>query len=72
VEQGYPYFSGRGLYRRRFALPDDFLGQRIFLEPEMRDDTLDVLVNGQGAGVRLWEPYEVEITDFLAWGDNMV
>ena len=72
VEQGYPYYSGRGLYRRRFALPDDFLGQRIFLEPEMRDDTLEVLINGQRAGVRLWQPYEVEVTDYLMPGDNML
>ena len=70
VEQGYPYYSGRGLYRRRFALPDDFAGQRIFLEPEMRDDTLEVLVNGQRAAVRLWEPYEVELTGHLEPGDN--
>jgi hypothetical protein len=70
VEQGYPYYSGRGLYRRRFDLPDDFADQRIFLEPAMRDDTLEVLVNGQRAAVRLWEPYEVELTDHLQPGEN--
>src|SRR5215213_472818 len=70
VEQGYPYYSGRGLYRRRFELPSDFADQRIFLEPEMRDDTLEVLVNGQLAGVRLWEPYQIELTDHLQPGDN--
>ena len=36
----------------------------------MRDDTLEVLVNGQRAGVRLWEPYQVELTDHLQPGDN--
>ena len=70
VEQGYPYYSGRGLYRRRFEVPADFADQRIFLEPEMRDDTLEVLVNGQRAAVRLWEPYEVELTDHLQPGEN--
>jgi hypothetical protein len=72
VEQGYPYFSGHGLYRCRFALPDDYPGQRIFLEPEMRDDTLEVLINGQRAGVRLWAPYEIEVTDYLTPGDNIL
>ena len=38
----------------------------------MRDDTLEVLVNGQRAGVRLWEPYEVEVTDYLTPGDNVL
>ena len=70
VDQGYPYYSGRGLYRRQFDLPADFDGQRIFLEPEMVDDTLEVLVNGQRAGVRLWEPYQVELTKFLKQGSN--
>ena len=70
VDQGYPYYSGRGLYRCRFALPDNFADQRIFLEPEMRDDTLEVLVNDQRAAVRLWEPYEIELTDYLKPGDN--
>jgi hypothetical protein len=72
VEQGYPYYSGRGLYRRRFALPDNFADQRIFLESAMRDDTLEVLVNGQRAAVRLWEPYDVELTDYLQPGENIL
>jgi hypothetical protein len=70
VEQGYPYYSGRGLYRLHFDLPSDVANQRIFLEPKMRDDTLEVLVNGQRAGVRLWEPYQVELTDLLQPGEN--
>jgi hypothetical protein len=70
VEQGYPYYSGRGLYRRQLELPADYADQRIFLEPEMVDDTLEVLVNGQRAGVRLWKPYQVELTDHLQPGAN--
>ncbi len=42
----------------------------MFLEPQMEDDVLEVLVNGQSAGVRLWEPYQVEITDLLKPGEN--
>jgi hypothetical protein len=72
VEQGYPYYSGRGFYRHRVALPDRFAGQRSVLEPEMRDDTLEVLINGQRAAVRLWAPYEVELTDHLEPGDNVL
>src|SRR3712207_7792224 len=47
------------------ALPisESFIGQRIFLEPEMQDDVLEVIVNGQSAGVRLWAPYQMEITN---------
>ncbi len=68
--QGYPHFSGRAVYRKRFMLPEAFQGQRLFLEPEMQDDVLEVSVNGQVAGVRLWEPYQIEITDLLTSGEN--
>jgi hypothetical protein len=68
--QGYPFFSGRAVYRRTFDLPHAFTGQRVFLEPEMADDVLEVVVNGQQAGVRLWAPYAVEITDLLQAGEN--
>jgi hypothetical protein len=58
------------VYRKRFELPESFAGQRVFLEPEMQDDVLEVIVNGRSAGVRLWEPYQVEVTDLLKPGDN--
>jgi|GEM_PF-304229 len=70
TDQGYPHFSGRAVYRKRFELPDSFTGQRLFVEPEMQDDVLEVSVNGQSAGVRLWEPYQVEITNLLKSGEN--
>ncbi len=46
------------------------MGQRVFMEPEMQDDVLEVIVNGQSAGVRLWDPYQVEITGLLKSGEN--
>ena len=70
TNQGYPYFSGRAVYCKHFELPESFKDQRVFLDPEMQDDVLEVLVNGQSAGVRLWEPYQVEITNLLKSGEN--
>jgi alpha-L-rhamnosidase len=70
TKQGYPHFSGRAIYRKTFELPESFARQHIFLEPEMEDDVLEVIVNGQSAGVRLWNPYQLEITNFLKSGEN--
>jgi hypothetical protein len=70
TDQGYPFFSGRAIYRKRFELPESFLSQRVFVEPEMQDDVLEVLVNSQSAGIRLWEPYQIEVTDLLKSGEN--
>jgi hypothetical protein len=68
--QGYPFYSGLGVYRRTFELRDDT--SRVFLQPELADDVVEVVVNGRTAGVRLWPPYEVEITDYLRAGENVV
>ncbi len=72
TEQGYPHFSGCGIYRRRFTLPSNFQDMRVWLEPALYDDALDVRVNGKSAGVRLWEPYSVEVTDLLRPGENVL
>jgi hypothetical protein len=72
VEQGYPFFSGTGVYRRRFTLPETAAGTRLFLDVPMRDDCLEVLVNGKPAGVFLWDPYVAEVTDLVHPGGNEV
>ena len=38
----------------------------------MRDDVLDVHVNGAPAGVRLWDPYTIEVTDLVREGENEI
>jgi hypothetical protein len=70
TEHGYPHLSGNATYRRTFDLPEGFAGHRAFLRVPMRDDVLDVSVNGRPAGVRLWDPYEVEVTELLIPGVN--
>ena len=68
-EQGYPRFSGEGVYRRTVELPDA-AGLRVFLDSQLADDAVEVVVNGVSAGVRLWAPYRVEITGLLRAGEN--
>jgi hypothetical protein len=60
------------VYRKKFELPESFDSQRVFIEPAMEDDVLEVVINGQSAGVRLWEPYQVEVTDLLKSGENTI
>jgi hypothetical protein len=70
TDQGYPFLSGTGVYRRSFELPDGFENRQVFLEVPIRDDVLEVHVNGVPAGVRLWDPYVVDITEHLHPGRN--
>jgi hypothetical protein len=72
TSQGYPFYSGRGLYECSLHVPDDVQGQRVYLHPQAQDDALEVIVNGKSAGVRLWPPYTVEISQFLQPGENRV
>jgi hypothetical protein len=70
TDQGFPYYSGRGVYRTSFNCPQGAVGRRIVLDVPMRDDVLEVEVNGRRAGVRLWGPYQIEIGELLNGGKN--
>jgi hypothetical protein len=72
TSHGAPHLSGTATYRRTFELPDGFSGHRLFLEVDTVDDVIEVTVNGQLAGVRLWDPYEFEVTDLVTSGSNEV
>ncbi|HEV2072890.1 MAG TPA: hypothetical protein VGR29_04525, partial [Thermomicrobiales bacterium] len=72
TEQGYPFYSGRGVYQRTFTIPTEAEGKRIILSPAMTDDVLEVVINGTRAGVRLWADYDVDITDLVKPGENVL
>jgi alpha-L-rhamnosidase len=67
TEFGYPFFSGKGVYRTTFAAPES---ERVLLSVPMVDDVVEVEVNGRVAGVRIWDPYVIDITSLLQSGDN--
>jgi alpha-L-rhamnosidase len=71
-EQGCPYYSGTAVYRCAATLPETLAGMRVFLAADAGDDALEVLVNGRSAGVRLWPPYTVEVTDQIVPGENTI
>jgi len=71
-DAGYPFFSGTGAYTTTVEIPAAYGGKRLFLEAEAGDDLVEVEVNGQSAGVCLWHPYTVEITDLVRPGANIV
>jgi len=73
-EHGYPHLPGIGVYTTRVRIPGELLGgsKRLILDFGEPHDCARVLVNGKEAAVRLWEPFEVEITDYLRSGDNQI
>jgi len=70
VEQGLPFYSGTAAYKCNINVRPE-TAERIFIKlPEYRGACAKLFVNGQEAGVTAWEPDELDITDFVAIGDN--
>jgi hypothetical protein len=66
VEQGLPFYAGSVRYLKRIQ-PCIKEGERLFVHiPDYRGTAIRVLVDGKEAGFRAWEPYEVDITDFVS------
>ncbi|MGH2806737.1 MAG: glycosyl hydrolase [Actinomycetota bacterium] len=60
TEQGYPFFSGTGVYRTTFEVSAEVAGDNPLLQIPMRDDVVAVELNGVDLGVCLWDPYVVD------------
>jgi alpha-L-rhamnosidase len=72
TEQGCPYYSGTAVYRSTAELPESLDGVRVFLEADAGDDVLEAIVNGEPAGVRLWPPYGIDVTEQAVPGENAI
>lgn len=72
TKQGYPFFSGTGEYSQTIRVDRAYLGKALRLHISCGKDIAEVLVNGKPAGLRLWCPYELDITPFIKEGENTV
>jgi hypothetical protein len=70
TELGWPNYSGAMNYRTSFTCPKHYLGRRLDLVFENVRETVDVKINGNGAGFRLWPPYRLDISRFVKEGTN--
>ena len=70
AEMGLPHYSGRVTYTQRFRLPSTYMGQDLVLEFEDVRETVEVWVNGESAGYRIWPPYRLPIGHLIREGDN--
>ncbi len=72
TKQGYPFYSGTGIYRNEVSVPAGYLEGRTFLEAECGDDVLDVRVNGSPACIAPWHPYRLDVSSLLREGPNTI
>ncbi|MCM8788266.1 MAG: hypothetical protein NC907_00575 [Candidatus Omnitrophica bacterium] len=69
-EIGYPFYAGSAIYRTKLTLPDIEKNVSYFLCFEDLYDIAEIEINGKNAGRGLWNPKEIEITDFIKPGEN--
>ncbi len=70
--QGYPYYSGVGIYSQTFRLTAARCACELWLEMERPRDLAEVLVNGKSCGVRCWEPFKWNIGSAAKTGINTI
>lgn len=68
--QGFPFFSGTGIYKSEVTIPEKYLTGRLFLEADCGEDVLEVVVNGSKPLTIPWHPYRLDITPFVTAGRN--
>jgi hypothetical protein len=72
TSQGYPFFSGTGVYRTEVTIPAKYLDGRMELQLECGEDVAEVLIDGRTCGVLPWHPYQMEVTGSLKPGRNVL
>jgi hypothetical protein len=72
TEQGYPFYSGTGIYSQTVVIPPIGSGCRVMLQVEDPADMFEVWINGVQAGVRPWPPFLVDISKYIHPGENEV
>lgn len=72
-ENGYPFYSGIGIYEQEVDLPMVWTSYRwIALEVDGVSDLVEVVVNGKSSGVLAWDPLELDIMPQLKLGKNTI
>ncbi|MHB1151166.1 MAG: glycosyl hydrolase [Eubacteriales bacterium] len=68
--QGYPYYSGTGVYSGELIF--ETCPAAAVLDLTEAADCAEVYVNGKHAGIRLWNPRAADITEFVTEGVNHI
>ncbi len=72
TEQGYPFYSGTGVYSQEVEIPEFLRSERVVIAAKDPADMVEFIINGAYAGVRAWAPFELDITPLVKPGINTV
>jgi len=72
ASQGYPFFAGSMTFKQTVTLTVDECKNRSIKFDRLPSSVTKVKVNGKDAGKIMWQPYEVDISDYLIGGENEI
>ena len=73
AEQGYPYFKGCIELNQKVYIEEDLLsGRKVYLKSNDVKEIAELCINGKKVGLRPWQPYIFDVTDYLKLGENLI
>ncbi len=72
ASQGYPFFAGSMTFKQKITLSSDECKFRSIKFDRLPSTVTKIKVNGADAGKVMWQPYEVDISDYLIDGENEI
>ena len=67
---GYGWYSGTGVYERSFDLTAEQANSKVMLDLGDVRHHAEVFVNNRRVDVRLWPPYQFDLSGFVQTGSN--
>ncbi len=72
TKQGYPFYSGTGVYETEIEIKKNYLDGKLFLNVDCGEDVLEVIINDDDGVVVPWNPYKVDISNLVKAGKNNI
>jgi hypothetical protein len=70
-KQGFPFYSWAVGYKKNYQIEDIQKSYKIAL-PQWNGTVCEVIVNDKKAGIIGFEPFELDISDFIKQGENAI
>jgi hypothetical protein len=72
VKTGLKNYSGAVLYKNSFTIPREYLDYRLILKFLDIKETVEVEINGNNIGEKIWMPFDYDITEYVKEGENNI
>lgn len=72
TKQGYPFYSGTGVYETEVNIPEKYLDGKLFFNAGCGENILEVIINDNEGKVIPWHPYLLDVTNLVKQGKNSI